>query len=475
MANKLSEEALKELQDIVAHHPGGIAAQDIARNLSADIPRRTLQYRLKQLVNSGRLRMVGSGRWAKYRPATTDAPISDVSSWHEDGYGHPIKLSDQGRAVRDYLRKPVAAREPVGYDRNFLDRYEPNSTFYLDNAERARLMDIGKPQTAAQPAGTYARLVLNRLLIDLSWNSSRLEGNTYSLLDTRRLIEFGQEAVGGSQIDAQMILNHKDAIEFLVDAAEDIDLNRYTLLNLHALLSNNLLSDPSASGRLRFIGIGIERSAFHPLEVPQLIEECFEQALRKAAAIKDPFEQAFFVMVHLPYLQPFDDVNKRVSRLAANIPLIRDNLAPLSFADVSRRAYIDAVLGIYELNDVSLLRDVFFWAYQRSAAKYAAVRQSLGEPDPFRLRYRTEIREIVAMLIRAGTGRKQVTAEIARWAGSRVDARDRDRFAEVVEEEIIGLHEGNFARFGVRPPEFASWRDVWGQNDRKYPSDSRWL
>ncbi len=468
MANKLSEDAVRELQDIVTHHPspithhpGGIAARDIARNLSTDIPRRTLQYRLKQLVNSGRLRMVGNGRWAKYQPAATDASICDVSSLHEDGYGHPIKLSDQGRAVRDYLRKPVAAREPVGYDRNFLDRYEPNSTFYLDNAERAHLMDIGKPQTAAQPAGTYARLVLNRLLIDLAWNSSRLEGNTYSLPDTRRLIEIGQETVGGSQIDAQMILNHKDAIEFHVGATEDIDLNRYTLLNLHALLPHNLLSDPSASGRLRFIAVGIDHSVFHPLEVTQLIEECFEQALRKAAAIEDPFEQAFFVMVHLPYLQPFDDVNKRVSRLAANIPLIRNKLAPLSFTDVSRCAYIDSVLGIYELTDVSLLRHVFCWTYEQSATKYAAVRRPLGAPDPFRLRYRVEIRKIVAMLIRGRTGRKQVTEEIAHWALSRVKTRDRDRFSEVVEEEIVSVHDGNFARFGVRTSEFASWQEVW--------------
>ncbi len=85
-------------------------------------------------------------------------------------------------------------------------------------------------------------------------------------------------------------------------------------------------------------------------------------------------------MVHLPYLQPFDDVNKRVSRLAANIPLIRSNLSPLSFTDVSQSAYTDAILGVYELNDVSLLRDVFFWAYERSAARYAAARQSSGSP-----------------------------------------------------------------------------------------------
>jgi hypothetical protein len=104
-----------------------------------------------------------------------------------------------------------------------------------------------------------------------------------------------------------------------------------------------------------------------------------------ATAINDPFEQAFFVMVQLPYLQPFDDVNKRVSRLAANIPLIKCNLAPPSFTDVPRQTYTEAVLGVYDLNTIDLLKDVFMWAYERSAARYAAVRQSLGEPDPFRL------------------------------------------------------------------------------------------
>ena len=113
-----------------------------------------------------------------------------------------------------------------------------------------------------------------------------------------------------------MILNHKDAIEFLAGSAEEIGFNRHTILNLHALLANNLLADPEATGRLRQIAVGIEKSAFHPLEVPQLIEEYFDQILTTADAITDPFEQAFFVMVQLPYLQPFDDVNKRVSRLS---------------------------------------------------------------------------------------------------------------------------------------------------------------
>lgn len=89
-------------------------------------------------------------------------------------------------------------------------------------------------------------------------------------------------------------------------------------------------------------------------------------------------------MLHFSYLQPFEDVNKRVSRLAANLPFIRENLSPLSFVDVPERAYIEGLLGVYELNRIELLRDVFVWAYERSCARYSAVRQSLGEPDLIR-------------------------------------------------------------------------------------------
>ena len=146
-----------------------------------------------------------------------------------------------------------------------------------------------------------------------------------------------------------MILNHKDAIEIPVANADDIGFNRYTLiLNLHALLSNNLLADPTAVGRLRHIIVGIDGSTFHPLEVPGLIEESFDQLLATAAGVPaDLFDaEAFFVMVQLPYLQPFDDVNKRVSRLAANIPFIQANLAPLSFTDVPGDLYTRATLGV---------------------------------------------------------------------------------------------------------------------------------
>lgn len=188
-----------------------------------------------------------------------------------------------------------------------------------------------------------------------------------------------------------MILNHKAAIELLIDGAEDIGFDTYTFLSLHGLLSENLMPDTESSGRLRWRPVHIGGSVYVPLAMPQLIEEYFREIINKAATIKDPFEQAFFIMVQLPYLQPFEDVNKRVSRLGANISLIKNNLCPLTFLDVPERAYIDAQLGVYEMNRYELLRDLFIWAYERSANEYNAVRKSLADPDPLRLRYRKEM------------------------------------------------------------------------------------
>jgi hypothetical protein len=456
MAKSISEDDLDSIELAIRSHPGGASARQILSGLKSPLALRTLQYRLKHLASRGRIVKTGEGRWARYGlPDAADVVAEDPDA------EFLVPLSPAGQRIRDHVVQRPEARRPVGYDRGFLDTYRPNESAYLSEKERAHLAEIGRPRIAEQPAGTFARQILSRLLIDLAWNSSRLEGNTYSLLDTRRLIELGQEAEGRAHLEAQMILNHKDAIEFLVSAAGEAGFNRYTILNLHGLLANNLLADPMAAGRLRYIAVGIERSAFHPLEVPQLIEECFDQLLATAAAIRDPFEQAFFVMVQLPYLQPFDDVNKRVSRLAANIPLIKSNLSPLSFTEVPRETYTQAVLGVYELNKIDLLRDVFIWAYERSAARYAAVRQSLGEPDPFRLRYRTRLREIVGEVIRGRMTRNAAAGYIAAWSREKIDSVDQAHFTEVVETELMSLHEGNFARYQVRPAEFEAWQRVW--------------
>ena len=205
--------------------------------------------------------------------------------------------------------------------------------------------------------------------------------------------------------------------------------------------------------------VGIGGSAYRPPEVPAQVEECFNRVL--AQAIHHPLEQALFCLVQLPYVQAFDDVNKRVSRLAANIPFITHNLSPLSFNDVPRDYYTDALLLVYERNDINLMKNLFIWAYERSAARHGAIRQSVGEPDPFRLRHREALRQIVGEIVRNRLGLESAAARVAEWAEANVEAGDRARFIETAETELLGLHEGNYARYRVSAREYDAWREAW--------------
>ncbi len=449
--------------ETVAGFSEGAGVEDIQGALSGSMPRRTLQRRLALLVEQKRLIVDGRARASRYRlPAVIGYGQAKQTHQKASGHGEVYPpISQESEAIKQTISEPIQNRRPIGYNRAFLDLYRPNSTFFLPAEIRQRLSEMGRAPEKQHPAGTYARQIFNRLLIDFSWNSSRLEGNTYSLLETELLLELGENTEGKNAMETQMILNHKAAIELLVEQAAEIGFNRYTILNLHALLSDNLLADPQACGRLRVIPVGIAGTVYYPLEVPQLIDECFRQILAIVTEIEDPFEQAFFIMVHLPYLQPFEDVNKRVSRLAANISLIRRNLCPLSFVDVPARAYIDGTLAVYELNRVELLRDIFVWAYQRSCARYSAVQQSLGDPDPFRMRYRTQIRDFVTKVVQGCMDKREASGWISRNTTLKIEINARDRFIEVVETELSSLHEGNIARYRLRPAEFHIWRKNW--------------
>jgi hypothetical protein len=448
-------------------HPASL--EEIAGKLSRSLARRTLQRRLAQLVTENRLAAHGTRAGRRYRlPGLTARPAvvepsrdSPKAVGESPGAFDPIQLSRAAQHTKKLVSRPLTQRKPVGYDFAFLDGYRPNESAYLSPALRKKLAGLGRTTGEVLPAGTHLRKVMDRLLIDLSWNSSRLEGNTYSLLETQRLLEAGEAAAGKAAHETQMILNHKAAIELLAEHAGEISFNRYTVCNLHALLSENLLPQSAAGGRVRAHAVGIGGSVFHPMENPHLIGEYFDQLLATAAAIKDPFEQAFFAMVQLPYLQPFEDVNKRVSRLAANIPLVQHNLGPLSFVDVPQDDYTHAILGVYELSRVDYLRDVFEWAYERSCARYAAVRQVLGEPDAFRLHHRERLKEVVAGVVRSGLDKKDAAAFVRREADKLPAPGDRARFAELAETELTSLHEGNFARYRLRPSEFDAWKKTW--------------
>lgn len=425
----------------------GLSVSALAAALGEAIPRRSLQRQLGELVQQGLLARQGTGRATVY--AHVSGPLAVAESVAT--YGSPAAAE-----AISAVRRPLRQRKPVGYESRFLEDYRPNKTHYLSSRQRAQLHAIGRPPGETMKAGTFAQDILDRLLIDLSFASSQLEGNTYSLLDTRRLIEQGHAAQGKDALETQMILNHKEAIEFLVRDPSCAQPNATALKSLHALLADGLLGEPAALGRLRQRAVGISGSSYLPPALGDYIEEMFELLVAKATAITDPFEQALFLMAQLPYLQPFIDVNKRVSRLAANIPLIQANLCPLSFIDVPTPAYTDAMLAVYELQRIEPLRELLLSAYERSCQQYAAVKQSLQPPDSFRTRHRRQLGQVIAAIVRAGSPAKP--ASVSRHLPPDIPPADRPRFIELVLQEFESLHPDNAVRFGLRPLEVEAWQ-----------------
>lgn len=447
----------------IHQHPAGLSLAELLV-LHPLLARRTAQRWLGQLLVQGRIASQGEGRARRYLAAQTQTPHTGVA--RRPKHGEPsalwsqFPLSQDSKDILAYVQQPPSGRQPVGYQSEFLADYVPNQTAYLPASLRRQLHRMGSTALEPQPAGTHSRALLNRLLIDLSWASSVLEGNTYTRLDTHALIEHGQAATGKAALETQMILNHKAAIEMLVDNIDSAGFDRYTLMNLHSSLAENLLPNPFDEGRVRQHAVEIGLSVYRPLSGAVALEAALDGLLQKLGQIHDPFEQAFFSLVHLPYLQPFADVNKRCSRLLANLPLFRANLWPLTFLDVPEALYSAATLGVYELTRVELLRDLFVWAYERSTQEYLAIRSELTQPDPLRLAWRPFIKALIQQVVKQPHNnsldlmKQEVAAQIP-------VAQQEDVLALVI-DELRRVHLGNLARYGLRPSQWQTWCERQG-------------
>ena len=203
---RTKQQELEAIKNFLEKQEDGVSSSEI--EAAIHIERRTLLRRLEELVTQGFVTLSGQGRATRYHSITNN---KEPGAKAETKQGL-IPLSAQGAEISSVVSQPLQRRKPVAYNLDFLQPYRPNVDFYLTDAELKKLAGLGNTSKMAEPAGTYARQILHRLLIDLSWNSRRLEGNTYSLLDTELLISIGEEADNKSATEAQMILNHKDAI-----------------------------------------------------------------------------------------------------------------------------------------------------------------------------------------------------------------------------------------------------------------------
>lgn len=364
---------------------------------------------------------------------------------------------------RKQLLKPLEQRPKVGYNSEFLESYVPGRTHYLSDEVRKRLHDRSKPGTAAfHELSQHDRSVF---LCGLSHGSSALEGSQYSRLETIKLIQEGLAKKGASQKETFMVMNHHDAVRYIVEnmhypaLSNDVSVSTKDLCDIHALLSYHLLDDENMCGAVRSKAVTIWDCAFTPLAFHDDIVRCLHQICVKAREIPDPFEAAFFLLVHLPYLQPFEDCNKRTSRVACNIPLLRRGVLPMSWVETDASQYGDGIIAVYEQNSPALLAEVFYEGYMRSSEEFEAirVRQSDG-PSDIALRYRSDIKKVVRSVVQEGSGAMPENIEPA----------DQERFSMVVRaelERIARMHRGTMIQYGVSEQQVLAWRERDGQAD----------
>lgn len=447
MRRKLeAKDILDALASLEAHGVVGASSTEIHAQAGGSYT--TVGRLLDKLVQDGVLVRKGKARATRYFRAPLDAHVAEaVHATDRVTATVSPTWSAQARDVFDKLDQPLGARRPVTYQRRFVDDYVPNETSLLPRELAESLAREGR-MSGQQPAGTYARKVLEQLLIDLSWASSRLEGNTYSLLATQELFRSG---AAPADLDGVMLLNHKRAIEFLVDAVPTYGLAEGVVRNLHSLLMQDLLADSAGLGAIRKKVVNISDTTYVPSQVPQLLEEMLAIIIGKAQQTKNPVEAAFFLWVNLAYLQPFEDGNKRTSRLAANIPLMLYNSAPLAFLDTDPRDYAKAMLGVYELLDVTSAVELFAWTYRRSIAKYQVVLEAMGSPDPFRVRHRENLSEAVQQIVRDKNPLQKVLSGIG------LPAEDATAFSEMLEAELDALTPYNCARYRITLGEVQAW------------------
>jgi fido (protein-threonine AMPylation protein) len=359
----------------------------------------------------------------------------------------PLHVIEAAQTLGTSLSRPLGRRTPTTYERGFVDNYRPNESSLLPPELAQTLYNRGRPE-GQYPAGTVAMRVLEQLLIDLSWHSSHLEGNRKSLLDTRELFATGRG--DPNDPDATMLLNHKEAIEFMVEQAPLQGLTMGMVRNLHAILMQNLLQDPTAAGAIRRRVVTIDSSVYQPTHVPALLEEMLRLIVDKARGIRNPIEASFFLWINIAYLQPFEDGNKRTSRLSANLPLLMSNFAPLSFLDVEPEAYAYAMMGVYEARDVSLAIELFTATYLRSIDKYRVALRSFGVGTTLRARYRAQLGDAVRRVV-ARERLTDVTETV------HIPAEDQLEFIDTVRAELAHLEVWNCARFRLSIPEVEQW------------------
>lgn len=341
-----------EIVSILLKYPGS-SSSFVRAHMTEPPSLVTIKRELSSMLKSGYIGTSGGGRSMTYSMSLFGRlfhPIDSHTYNATDPDNRQGVLEQYEFDLWDFVPDTLFTQE----ERKTLDR----------STEEYRKKSIGVSKT-------IHKRELERFVIEMSWKSSRIEGNTYTLLDTELLIKEGIVSKKNTKEETIMILNHKTAFDFVI-SHKDLFVKPLTIAvieKVHRTMTDKLLSE---SG-FRKHAVGITGSRYKPLDNQYQIKEALEQLIEKINAVEDVYSKALLIIAGISYIQPFADGNKRTARMLANAFLIASTCAPLSYRNVEENVYRGALLTFYEQLTLVPIKQLFIEQYTFAAKTYACV------------------------------------------------------------------------------------------------------
>ncbi len=326
------------------------SSKEIFDNIKTDISYATIKRMLTKLTNENLISIKGNGKSTKYfiSPSYELIQPIDLEKYYKKEIDErSIKASFNFDLISDVL------------DKNNL--FTKNEILKLNQLEKIYTDNV------AQLSENEYKKELERLAIDLCWKSSQIEGNTYSLLETERLLKEKETASGKTKDEATMLLNHKDAIDFIIAHPDYlIPISVSKIEDIHSILVKELIIEKN----LRKRRVGISGTNYKPLDNEFQIKEALQNMCILINKKENVFEKALLALVLTSYIQPFIDGNKRTARIVSNAILMNYNYCPISFRTVDSIEYKKAMLVFYEQNNISSIKEIFITQFEFAVNTY---------------------------------------------------------------------------------------------------------
>jgi Fic family protein len=326
------------------------SSKEIHEGLEEVLAYATVKRALQKLLSENWINAVGKGKSTKYSISPAYELLQPVD-------------------IEEYFKKEIDEREiNEGYNHSLISETLSNASIFTTN-ELAHLIDLQAQYTEniSKLSEPQYKKELERLAIDLSWKSSQIEGNTYSLLETERLLKDKETASGKTKDEAVMLLNHKEALDFIItNPTYVVPLSVSRIEDIHSIL----IKDLEVERNIRTQRVGISGTNYRPLENEFQIKEALEDTCQLVNSQENVFSKALLVLVLLSYIQAFNDGNKRTARIISNAILVCNNYCPISFRTVDSVEYKKAMLLFYEQNNITAFKKIFIEQFEFAVKTY---------------------------------------------------------------------------------------------------------